>query len=327
MVCNAKDNESRRLNPNYSFVRSLQLEGTPLAEQEKGVSLYTAARVAKMFGNVTRDIWPYDPTTWPPIEPEDLDKKAAPYRIHHYLRVRNEREIKGTLANRTPVLLSVPYFAQWGSTANGVIEFPCQNEIPIGMHAVLVIGYRDDNQYFHFQNSWGTKWGDNGFGWLPYGYFDRYGVEAVALSELTAQYVPQRFLERSRGIEINEWGLPTPFRTVIHGVTIFDHDQREEVAWAFAFEESETLDVEEFFVSPLYRKRGFARMLMQSLNHLSISVSRPLRYWLPHIDNLLLGQDIHDLAWNFNLRVEESSVNWAAKILVPRTVRAPVKSK
>ena len=187
------------------------------------------------------------------------------------------------------------------------------------MHAVSIVGFRDDYQYFNFQNSWGAKWGNDGFGWLPYGYFDQHGVEAIVLSHLKIEYVPQHLEMQQRGISITEWGLPTPVRTCIHGVTIFDHDQMEEVAWAFAFEEKNTLDVEEFFVSPLYRRRGFARELFESLGYLSIRNGRPLRFWLPHIDSLLLGQDIHDFAWRFNLRVEESSMKWAAKSLVPRS--------
>ena len=311
-----------RFNPYYCFVRSLQLEGTPLSEQEKGASLYTAARVAKMFGNVSRDVWPYDPAIWPPNEPEDLDKKAVPYRIHHYLRVRNEVEIKQSIANGFPVLISVPIFAQWRNSENGVIQFPDQNDAPIGMHAVVIIGYRDDHQYFNFQNSWGAKWGDGGFGWLPYGYFDQHGIEAVVRSHLKIEYLPQHFEMQQRGISINEWGLPTPARKSIHGVSVFDHDQMEEVAWAFAFEEINSLDVEEFFVSPLYRNRGFARELYESLTDLSRKVSKPIKFWLPHIDSLLLGQDVHDLAWIFNLRVEESTVKWAAKCLVPRSLQA-----
>jgi len=272
-----------------------------------------------MFGNVPRDIWSYDPNAWPPDVPEGVDKKASLYRIHHYSRARDEMEIKCAIANGHPVAISVPYFAQWCSTENGLIEFPGQNEASIGMHSVSVVGYRDDDRYFHFVNSWGANWGDNGCGWLPYGYFEQHGFEAIVFSHPTTEYALHRYYQQQHGISITEWGLPNPARPLLHGVSMFDHDQNEEAAWAFAFEENESLDVEEFFVSPRYRKRGFARDLLKSMSQLAIKVGKPFKYWLPIIDNVLLGQDVHDLAWNFNLRIEESPVKWAAKVLLHRT--------
>lgn len=39
----------------------------------------------------------------------------------------------------------------------------------IGNHAVVLVGYDDDLDGFIFQNSWGTGWGDNGYGLIKYG--------------------------------------------------------------------------------------------------------------------------------------------------------------
>lgn len=306
-------------NPIYSFVRALQLEGTPFSEQEKGVSPYSTNRVGKMFGNVREDIWPYDATIWPPNEPAGIDKHASQYRIHHYFRLRSELEIKNALANNLTVSISVPYFSQWCDTENGVIQFPSQNEASIGMHSVLIVGYRDDHQYFNFRNSWGAEWGDDGYGWLPYGYFDQLGIEANRIIYIPNESLLDYSKQKHRGISIAEWGFHNPVRNLMHGVSISDHGKNEEVAWSFVFEESEELYVEEFFVNPIYRQRGFARELWNSLNTLSIRIGKPLKFWLPHIDSVMLGQDIHDIAWKFNLRIHESTVNWAAKILLPKT--------
>jgi len=37
-------------------------------------------------------------------------------------------------------------------------------------HTVLVVGYKDETEEFIFQNSWGTKWGQKGYGLLPFVY-------------------------------------------------------------------------------------------------------------------------------------------------------------
>lgn len=309
-----------KFNPLYIFIRSLQLEGTPLIEQEKGASLYTSARVSKLFGNVTTDVWPYAPeANWPLDEPPGLDEKAAPYRIHHYFRVRDENEIRCALTKGFPVSISIPIFSQWYKAENGIIQFPGHNDAITDMHAVTIVGYRNDDQFFCFRNSWGKQWGDEGYGWLPYGYFDRHGVEAVSFSGFNTHYFGSDPDARQQGLWEFKWELPTPIRTSMHGISLFDREKMREAAWAFAFVEKDVVDIEEFFVSPIYRKRGLARRLFSSLCQLSEAVEKPLRFWLPHIDGLLLGQDLHDLAWKFGLKVETSPVHWAAKSLVQRT--------
>jgi C1A family cysteine protease len=65
----------------------------------------------------------------------------------------------------------------------GKIPYPTLGERRVGGHAVVAVGY-DDNMKIKntnpggvetteallFRNSWGTDWGDDGYGWLPYDY-------------------------------------------------------------------------------------------------------------------------------------------------------------
>lgn len=48
-----------------------------------------------------------------------------------------------------------------------------------GGHAVAIVGY--DNSGFLIKNSWGTGWGDNGYGWISFDYHRLYAMEALAL--------------------------------------------------------------------------------------------------------------------------------------------------
>ena len=61
---------------------------------------------------------------------------------------------------------------------------PKKNEKHRGGHAICAIGYDDDKVIKHgngvetkgairFANSWGTNWGDKGFGWMPYEYIHK----------------------------------------------------------------------------------------------------------------------------------------------------------
>ena len=64
----------------------------------------------------------------------------------------------------------------------GKIPFPSKKEEIDGGHAVLAVGYDDNLKIKNdidrnetrgailIRNSWGTGWGEKGYGWLPYDY-------------------------------------------------------------------------------------------------------------------------------------------------------------
>jgi C1A family cysteine protease len=58
----------------------------------------------------------------------------------------------------------------------GRIPMPDQSEQLLGGHAVLIVGYDIHTHLFTFQNSWGTGWGDKGFGYLPFDYLASHGL-------------------------------------------------------------------------------------------------------------------------------------------------------
>jgi C1A family cysteine protease len=58
----------------------------------------------------------------------------------------------------------------------GEIPFPGSGDSVEGGHAMVAVGYDDtkkvgkDTGALLIRNSWGTGWGDKGYGWLPYSY-------------------------------------------------------------------------------------------------------------------------------------------------------------
>jgi len=52
---------------------------------------------------------------------------------------------------------------------------PGKDEVPLGGHAVLVVGYDMNEKRFIVRNSWGSGWGKNGYFTLPFEYVDKMG--------------------------------------------------------------------------------------------------------------------------------------------------------
>lgn len=93
------------------------------------------------------------------------------------------KRIKAYLAAGIPVMFGFFGFPSFQYTSNkGEIPFPCPNEGAIWGHAVVAVGYdetltiknplctRKTKGALMIRNSWGTSWGNQGYGWLPFEY-------------------------------------------------------------------------------------------------------------------------------------------------------------
>jgi C1A family cysteine protease len=91
--------------------------------------------------------------------------------------------IKTYLAAGIPSMFGFFGFASFNNTsAPGAIPFPAPGETPIWGHAICAVGYDDGMKITNtksnqtttgallIRNSWGTAWGDKGYGALPYEY-------------------------------------------------------------------------------------------------------------------------------------------------------------
>jgi len=60
---------------------------------------------------------------------------------------------------------------------DGKVPMPQAGERTLGGHAVCVISYNDKNKRVAFKNSWGTGWGNKGYGSVSYEYVRKYFVD------------------------------------------------------------------------------------------------------------------------------------------------------
>ena len=82
---------------------------------------------------------------------------------------------KDAIANVGPVLAGMEVWSDFFAYSGGapyVKSSAATRLSPPGYHCISVVGYDDSQQCWIIKNSWGTTWGDSGFGRIGYGQTD-----------------------------------------------------------------------------------------------------------------------------------------------------------
>ena len=137
------------------------------------------------------DDMPYNETDFT-SKPSDIARqKAKPYSIYNWARVNTAdmKEVKMQLAAGYPVLIAANIDNGFrAGRKNGTDEFVWRRASgdPPNAHAMIVVGYNDDRNAFKVMNSWGTDWGNNGYCWIDYQFFEDVVQEGyIAKDQLT----------------------------------------------------------------------------------------------------------------------------------------------
>lgn len=178
-----KDNHERRefggniqTSPLFIYKKCKELDGIP---DQEGTYPRVAMKVLTDSGVCLESFFPYSQMSWPamPPMPTDAEKFAANYKIGAYASIGTVDEVRQAIVKSGPVLgaiLVCENFVNVGG--NGIINLPAGKAL--GGHAICVVGYDDDMKanghtgYFEVRNSWGESWGDGGYCWIPYDFFN-----------------------------------------------------------------------------------------------------------------------------------------------------------
>lgn len=100
--------------------------------------------------------------------------KAAEAKGGTIQQVTKLSEVKASLDRGYPVTFGFLVFDSIRKAGNGgMLPIPnLQEEECLGGHATLAVGYDDARQVLILRNSWGPEWGDEGYFYMPYKFFD-----------------------------------------------------------------------------------------------------------------------------------------------------------
>ena len=143
----------------------------------EGTSIRYAMKVLKNAGVPVEEGWSYNDLE--PGKPEEWAKWVAKWNtIASYYRVNGLNELKSALT-KSPIPIGVGIFQefQYVSTS-GIVQYPRATSKSLGGHAILACGFDDKRELIKFKNSWSTKWGQHGYGYLTYSYINNFMWDA-----------------------------------------------------------------------------------------------------------------------------------------------------
>lgn len=165
----AKETDTSRSQPT-TFI---ELEGT---------SLKAALDIARKFGAVLDTVLPFATGKLYPDEAKTFYALAAQLKIISYFNLGTKSSAWRTwLATKGPILTRLNVDATWDNAdaTQGNLD-GYQLDTTRGGHAVALVGYTPDR--FIVRNSWGTSWGDKGFGYASLSYAQAAFTEAYGIT-------------------------------------------------------------------------------------------------------------------------------------------------
>ena len=159
----------------------------------EGAVLRNALKSAQKTGICEESQWPYieskvetEPDAACYIGTRLLDRyERITIDVADYMKAVNHT--KAALSEGLPVVFAAYITKQW-LTMSGTLQQQrlrymglASNAYPqVGAHAMTIVGYDDALDGFIIENSWGTGWGDQGYGVLPYAVLrDAFEIWAV----------------------------------------------------------------------------------------------------------------------------------------------------
>jgi C1A family cysteine protease len=148
------------------------MEGT--IKEDSGAQIRDGIKVVAKNGVCPESVWPYIISKFAVKPDANAVAAARKFKAVTYQRlIQDLNTMKGCLADGFPFVFGFTVYESMMTPAvakSGIVPMPGSQERVLGGHAILAVGYDDKTRLFKFRNSWGTGWGDKGYGYLPYSY-------------------------------------------------------------------------------------------------------------------------------------------------------------
>lgn len=150
--------------------------------EDSGLEIKDGIKAIATYGVVDEHRYIYDPLKFMDKPPEYIYNEAKKsYAIKYALVDLTEdskiidriMHLKRTLMTGFPIVFGFTVYESFESEdvmKTGMMPIPQPDEKILGGHSVCAVGFDDELNCFIVKNSWGKKWGLNGYFYMPYDF-------------------------------------------------------------------------------------------------------------------------------------------------------------
>lgn len=271
--------DSIKLSATFSYKICKEIDGI----QGGGSTAWWASRAHKLFGSAPQSLVPdtgrTDEEMLATYIPVHALEVARHCRTLYYQRLYTLADFAYALNKRSgepsPCSIEFDIFESIKSAPRGEVPLPQIGERQMGSHCVGAHRYikkEDGKEYFLFANSWGSKWGDKGYGYLPVSYLEHelinsgwafeIFVEPAEIVQMKTHYLDMQDGNRFR---VESAWYP-PLRSSRYRIAIFDIYLGDDLivgCFHASPSDEKTIEIEEMYILPRFQGIGIGTAVLE----------------------------------------------------------------
>lgn len=169
-LLNKRNNKPTDVSRLYIYYFERVLMGT--VNYDSGAYIRDGIKATNKFGASLERLWPYNISQFRTQPIREAINDGAKRKVTLYERIDNFDGCINALANGYPVIFGFLVYSSFLSAnvaKTGRMPYPnISRESMLGGHAVLMVGYDIQKSVFIVRNSWGSRWGDKGYFYMPF---------------------------------------------------------------------------------------------------------------------------------------------------------------
>jgi len=166
-----RNETATQLSPLWLYYEERVHMGPEYVNQDSGANMVDGMWVLENKGVPAETQWPYIIGRFKVKPSDESNAAAAQWKISKSLPLAGFDDVKTALASGKAVAFGFEVYARFMSIGrNGKMPMPGVAERVVGGHAVLAVGYDDAQECLIVRNSWGQRWGDRGYFYMPYAF-------------------------------------------------------------------------------------------------------------------------------------------------------------
>lgn len=158
----------------FIYYNERSIEGT--VNYDSGANIRDGIKSINKQGVCDEKEWVYDITKFKNKPNEQCYINAKKNLTITYKQLpQNIEQFKLSLIQGYPIIFGFSVYESFESESvckTGIIPMPKPFETLLGGHCMCIVGFIEDKSQFIVRNSYGEKWGNNGYCYFPYNYLE-----------------------------------------------------------------------------------------------------------------------------------------------------------